>query len=101
MERGTARQRSPAVAATQGVSPALASTPDEDERVIRALAPPGFELVAQRGADPGERLSGLLTDLLERGHAGAIAIDSDSPTLPMTFVVEAATMLADARCDVV
>ena len=46
-------------------------------------------------------MSGLLADLLERGHAGAIAIDSDSPTLPMTFVVEAATMLADARCDVV
>ncbi len=90
-----------AVAALQGVSRVVAFTPDEAERVIRELAPPGFELVAQRGADLGERLSGLLTDLLARGHAGAIAIDSDSPTLPMTFVVEAATMLADARCDVV
>jgi hypothetical protein len=27
-------------------------------------------------ADLGQRLSGLLAELLERGHAGAIAIDS-------------------------
>src|SRR5260370_32762310 len=92
--------RRDAVAALQGVSRVVAFTPDEAERVIRELAPPGFELVAQRGADLGERLSGLLTDLLERGHAGAIAIDSDSPTLPMTFAVHAATMLSAARCGV-
>jgi len=68
---------------------------------MRELAPAGFQLVAQRGADLGQRLSALLTGLLERGHVGAIAIDSDSPTLPGEYVAEAAQVLAERRCDLV
>ena len=83
------------------VSPVVAFTPVEGAGQMKELAPAGCRLVPQRGADLGERLSTLLRELLEEGHAGAIAIDSDSPTLPMAYVIEAARVLAEERCDVV
>jgi rSAM/selenodomain-associated transferase 1 len=79
----------------------VAFTPPEGGDQIAALAPAGYRCVAQQGRDLGERLSGLLAGLLAQGHAGAIAIDSDSPTLPMAYVAAAAEMLARAAVDVV
>lgn len=90
-----------AVAALRDITGVVAFTPFEAEAALRALSPPALPLVPQRGADLGERLSNILTELLARGHAGAIAVDSDSPTLPMAYVVEAATVLSGATCDVV
>ncbi len=90
-----------AIARLEDVSPVVAFTPEDAEHVMRGLAPAGFELVPQRGGDLGQRLSALLTALVERGHAGAIALDSDSPTLPMAYVADAAKVLAGGRCDVV
>ncbi len=90
-----------AVATLRDITGAVAFTPREAEALIRTLAPPGLLLVSQRGADLGERLSNLLTELLDRGHACAIAVDSDSPTLPMAYVAEAAKLLSGARSDVV
>ncbi len=89
-----------AVVGLQDVSPFVAFTPESAERIMKELAPAGIQLVPQRGADLGARLAALLTDLLERGHAGAIAIDSDSPTLPMAYVADAARALAAGDCDV-
>jgi uncharacterized protein len=83
------------------ITGAVAFTPHEAEAVMRALAPPTLRLVPQRGADLGERLSNILTDLLNSDHAGAIAVDSDSPTLPMAYLAEAATVLSGATYDVV
>jgi hypothetical protein len=57
--------------------------------------------VPQRGTSLGERLSILLAGLLRDGHAGAIAMDSDSPTLPMTYVMDAARLLGEGGSDVV
>jgi len=90
-----------AVASLDGISGAVAYTPREAEALMRSLAPPSLGLVPQRGADLGERLSAVLTELLGRGHAGALAVDSDSPTLPMAYVKEAARALAASTCDVV
>ncbi len=90
-----------AVAALPDIAGVVAFTPPEAEALMRALASPTLRLVPQRGADLGERLSRILTDLLDRGHAGAIAMDSDSPTLPMAYVADAATALSGAKCDVV
>jgi len=90
-----------AVATLGGIAGVVAFTPLEAEPLMRALAPPGLRLVAQRGADLGERLSSLLSGLLEGGHAGAMAMDSDSPTLPLAYVSEAARLLAGGRHDVV
>jgi rSAM/selenodomain-associated transferase 1 len=90
-----------ALATLRDVTGVVAFTPPGAEGPMRALAPSALRLVPQRGADLGERLSNILTDLLDRGHAGAIAVDSDSPTLPMAYVAEAATALSGATCDVV
>ena len=90
-----------ALAELSGVSLVAAFTPAEAEGLMQELAPAGFRLVPQRGANLGERLSTLLLELLEDGHVGAIAIDSDSPTLPMAYVVEAATVLSEGRYDAV
>jgi len=90
-----------AVATLPDVSPVVAFTPAEARPVLAPLAPARFDLMAQEGADLGERLSTLLTSLLARGHTGAIAIDSDSPTLPMAYVTEAARHLALGGSDVV
>lgn len=90
-----------ALSTLEGVSLVVAFTPGAAASRMKELAPAAFRLVAQRGADLGERLSTLLRELLEDGHTGAIAIDSDSPTLPMAYVAEAARVLRDDRCDVV
>jgi uncharacterized protein len=90
-----------AVATLTDITGVVAFTPLEAETLMRALAPPTLRLAPQRGVDLGERLSNILTELLDCGHAGAIAVDSDSPTLPMTYLAEAATVLSRATCDVV
>jgi uncharacterized protein len=83
------------------VEPLVAFTPSAGRRRMEALAPPGLRLVAQEGRGLGERLSGLLAGLLADGHPGAMALDSDSPTLPMDHVREAAHALARGEADLV
>jgi rSAM/selenodomain-associated transferase 1 len=90
-----------ALAAVPGTTPVVAFTPADAAEAIAAIVPRAFRCVAQRGADLGERLSTLLAALIAEGHPGAIAIDSDSPTLPMAYVAEAATVLASDAADVV
>lgn len=84
-----------------GVEPVLAFTPPEGRSSLAALAPAGFRLIAQRGIDLGERLASMLGDLLDEQHPGAMAIDSDSPTLPMPYVREAAERLERGDADLV
>jgi hypothetical protein len=67
-------------------------TPAAEEAAIAGLVPPDFGLLAQRGADLGERLQHASEDLLGQGFAGVCLINSDSPTLPvglLTCTVEA------------
>jgi glycosyltransferase A (GT-A) superfamily protein (DUF2064 family) len=68
---------------------------------MAALAPVGFRLVPQHDGDLGERLTALLDGLLAAGHPVAIAMDSDSPTLPMAYVARAAETLTTGAADVV
>src|SRR5262245_18564089 len=42
----------------------------------------------------GDCLACAIAQLLERGHAGAVVLNSDSPTLPTSLLVEAAETLA-------
>jgi uncharacterized protein len=90
-----------AVAGIEGVRPVLAYTPTHGRSLMAALAPPAFRLVAQEGRDLGERMSNLLAGLCADGHPAAVAIGSDSPTLPMAYVLEAADVLARGAADVV
>jgi uncharacterized protein len=90
-----------ALAGLAQIAPVVAFTPAEARARMAALVPPGFCLMPQRGMDLGERLSNLLTGLLMAGHPGASAIDSDSPTLPMDYVVEGARVLEQDAADLV
>jgi uncharacterized protein len=89
------------LATVSDIERVVAFTPPDAGEAMAALVPTGYRCVPQEGADLGERLAGLLATLLAEGHAGAIAIDSDSPTLPMAYVAAAAQILERAAADVV
>jgi rSAM/selenodomain-associated transferase 1 len=65
------------------------------------LAPRTFTLIPQSGSDLGDRLHRLSAILLERGHPAAILIDSDTPTLPTAYLVDAVTRLTDEATELV
>jgi hypothetical protein len=77
-----------------GVQRVLAFLPPGDEAYFQALAP-DFELILQSGRDLGERLDNLLTHYLNQGFSRAVAMDSDSPTLPARLVQSAFEQLAN------
>src|SRR5262249_1917727 len=73
------------VGALGDARPVIAYSPDDARDELGGLAP-GFTLVAQHGPDLGARLHATLAGLLAAGHVGAIAVDSDTPTLPSAFL---------------
>jgi len=79
---------------------AIAYTPAE-ARVFFEEVAPGFVLVPQRGADLGDRLANSLGELLDQGYRGALAIDSDTPTLPLGFLEQGLDLLTTPEVDVV
>jgi hypothetical protein len=83
-----------------GATPIIAYTPEEGRSVFEQLAP-GFDLIAQRGADLGRRLLNTLSALLADGYRGAVAIDSDTPTLPSAFLLGAIDLVVDPTIDLV
>lgn len=89
-----------AVGALVGAQPVIAYTPDDAHDEFDALAP-GFALVPQHGHDLGARLHATLANLLAAGHTGAIAVDSDTPTLPSAFLQQAVSCLSEPGPDVV
>src|SRR5262245_25594538 len=78
--------------------PVVAYTPSAARRVFETLAP-GWTLLPQQGADLGTRLSNGLARLLARGYTGAIAIDSDTPTLPREFLQRGVDALIGGEAD--
>jgi rSAM/selenodomain-associated transferase 1 len=73
--------------------------PDDAAAYFHALAP-DMALTPQHGAGLGERLDHLLTATLESGARQAVVMDSDSPTLPAGYLVQAFAAL-DGDADVV
>ncbi len=80
--------------------PAIAYTPAEERTFFETLAP-GFVLFPQEGPDLGARLANCFDHLLEQGYAGAVAVDSDTPTLPAEFLEQALALIATPDVDVV
>jgi rSAM/selenodomain-associated transferase 1 len=78
----------------------IAFTPESDRDVFEALAP-GVRLVAQRGDDMGARMLHALEDSLRAGHAGALVIGSDTPTLPPAFLRRAVERVVSPDVDLV
>lgn len=83
------------------VDPYLAYTPAESRPLMLSLAPEPFTLIPQAGSDLGERLHRLSAILLERGHPAVLLIDSDTPTLPTTYLVDAIARLGSETTDLV
>jgi glycosyltransferase A (GT-A) superfamily protein (DUF2064 family) len=75
-------------------------TPAGTEPALRRLLPPGFRLLLQGEGDLGDRLFQATVDLLDRGHAAAILINSDSPTLPASILRAAVAAVRHEECAV-
>lgn len=69
-------------------------TPFGSEALLRELLPASFGLTPQRDGDFGTRLARGVEDLLRAGHSGAILINSDSPTLPLSILRSAVEAVA-------
>ena len=61
-------------------------TPFGTEAALRRLLPDGFHLTLQGEGDLGARLLKGTADLIAAGVAGAILVNSDSPTLPRAIL---------------
>jgi rSAM/selenodomain-associated transferase 1 len=88
------------VGAVAGTRPVIAYAPPEARGEFERLAP-GFALLAQRGDDLGARQSRLLTDVLALGHAAALVMGTDAPTLPRECLDEAVSLVMAPDVDLV
>jgi rSAM/selenodomain-associated transferase 1 len=68
-------------------------TPAGAESAFDGVLPPGFTLLVQRGVSLGERLCNATKDLLQQGYGAVCLINSDSPTLPQSFLIRAVELL--------
>ncbi len=84
----------------EDAQPVVAHWPAGAEHVFRALAPDGFRFAPQEGTDLGERLEHALARCLKDGYQQVVAVDSDSPTLPLSYLREAFSALDDTEVDV-
>lgn len=70
-----------------------AYTPAGAEAEFDHMLPPGFRLLAQRGANLGERLLHAAEDFFAMGYQAMCLINSDSPTLPPALLRDAVQAL--------
>ncbi|MBI3758938.1 MAG: TIGR04282 family arsenosugar biosynthesis glycosyltransferase [Deltaproteobacteria bacterium] len=73
----------------------LCYTPEGAAEAFEKVEREGSLMLAQRGADLGERLQNCLADLFELGYEAVVIIGGDSPTLPGENVWEALESLTD------
>jgi rSAM/selenodomain-associated transferase 1 len=85
------------LAADGGVAPYAVYTPIGSEATLRTLLSRDFRLQCQVDGGFGTRLRTGLSDLLNAGHAGAILVNSDSPTLPVTILRQAVDAVREKR----
>ena len=74
----------------------MAYTPVGDESAFEDLLPPAFQLLPQRGDGFGERLLYACEDLFACGFSAVCLIDSDSPTMPQSALLQAVDRLSRA-----
>ncbi|MGC2415710.1 MAG: TIGR04282 family arsenosugar biosynthesis glycosyltransferase [Stellaceae bacterium] len=71
----------------------LAYSPAGSEPVFRALLPEAIRLLPPRRSGLGHSLADAARDLLAAGYGSVCLVNSDSPTLPTAFLVDAAMAL--------
>jgi rSAM/selenodomain-associated transferase 1 len=82
------------ISETEAASALVVYTPAGLETAFDGVLPEGFELLAQRGPSLGDRLCNATEDLLRQGYGAACLINSDSPTLPKSILIQAIELLA-------
>jgi rSAM/selenodomain-associated transferase 1 len=82
-----------------GADGVLAYAPAQERAAFAALAP-DMALLPQPEGDLGQRMHGVLADLLARAPA-ALVMGTDTPTLPRAPVERAIRLLEDRAADVV
>jgi uncharacterized protein len=83
-----------AAAQNAGISGYMAFGPPGSERFFRRRLPSAISLIKVWFPDLGDCLFTAIRELLNRGHGGAVVLNSDSPTLPTALLVGAAELLA-------
>jgi rSAM/selenodomain-associated transferase 1 len=76
------------------IAPYVAFGPAGSEPFFRACLPANLSLIECSLPHFGDCLDLAITTLLQRGHAAACVLNSDSPTLPTRLLTQAARALA-------
>jgi rSAM/selenodomain-associated transferase 1 len=80
---------------------ALAYSPVGAEQTFEVLSPPPTLLFPQHGADLGERLAHIFAKLCGEGYDQVHIINSDSPDMPCSLVLESTKLLEMRQTDLV
>ncbi len=88
------------VRSLEAASHGIAHTPD-DARAIFAELAPDFILIPQRGGDLGRRLAATFAHFFAGGYTGVLLVDSDTPSLPTEFLLQALDVIAKPDTDLV
>jgi len=81
------------VAGLRGMQMAIAVTPPDALEFFRANSPPDTLLLPADGAGIGECLSLALGHLFEAGFRKVLAVNSDGPSLPFSYLERAVILL--------
>ena len=84
-----------------GAQPIIAYAPADAEPYFRSITSNGFAFTEQVGDDLPQRLDHVLGHWLDQGYEAAMAVDSDSPTLPVALLERAFAELGRPGVDVV
>ncbi len=84
------------MARLEAVDHTIAYAPPNAREYFAQLAPNGFSLVAQVGANLGERLANALGHRFELGYESVVIMNSDGPTLPLAHLEQAFSGLENA-----
>ena len=71
----------------------IAYTPAEAESDLRVLIGEDAIYIPQMGDDLGERLTSATQWAIQQGYTKILLVGSDSPTLPISYISEALTLL--------
>ena len=77
-----------------GIAGYAAYGPPGSEDFFRRTLPGGIGLIEAWRQNFGDCLLHTIEEIFARGHTSAVVLNSDSPTLPTAFLVEAAAALA-------
>jgi hypothetical protein len=77
-----------------GIAGYAAYGPPGSEDFFRRTLPGGIGLIEAWRQNFGDCLLHTIEEIFARGHASAVVLNSDSPTLPTAFLVETAAALA-------